>query len=94
MHSSARQPWQIQVAACALCAVCGQGRRQVGHEKLRGLHLGTGRAVPSFGVIELMGQQVAIHCAAKGRLLNHRFMVAPLDMEARAKGEGGGTGFA
>ena len=28
---------------------------------------GAGRAIPSFGVIELMGQEVAIHCAAKGR---------------------------
>jgi hypothetical protein len=55
---------------------------------------GTGRAIPSFGVIELMGREVTIHCAAKGRLLKHRFIVAPLDMEARAKGEGGGTGFA
>ena len=53
---------------------------------------GSGRAVPSFGVIELTGQEVTIHCAAKGRLLNHRFIVVPLDMEARA--EGGGTGFA
>ena len=40
------------------------------------------------------GQEVNIHCAAKARLLNHRFIVAPLDMEARAKGEGGGAGFA
>ena len=55
---------------------------------------GTGRAIPSFGVIERMGQEVTIHCAAKGRLLNHRFIVARLDVEARAKGEGGGTGFA
>ena len=66
----------------------------MGHEKLRGLHLGSGRAVPSFGVIELMGPEVTIHCGANGRLLNHRFIVAPLDMEARAKVEGGGTGFA
>ena len=55
---------------------------------------GSGRAAPSFGVIELSGPEVTIHCAAKGRLLNHRFIVVPLDMEARAKGEGGGTGFA
>jgi hypothetical protein len=42
-----------------------------------------------------MGQEATIHCAAKRRLLSHhRFIVAPLDMEARAKGEGGGTGFA
>ena len=40
---------------------------------------GSGRAVPSFGVIELTGQEVTIHCAAKGRLLNHRFSRASFE---------------
>ena len=50
-------------------------------EKLRGLHLGVRRGSPIVRVIEVMGQEVTIHCAAKGRLLNHRFVVAPLDVE-------------
>ena len=44
---------------------------------------GTGRAIPSFGVIELMGQEVTIHCAAKGRLLNQRFIVPPLVLQSQ-----------
>ena len=44
---------------------------------------GTGRAIPSFGVIEVMGQEVTIHCAAKGRLLNHRFMAPPLVLQSQ-----------
>ena len=78
-------PWQTQVAACALAAVCdtvcGRNRRQMDHEKLRGLHLGVRRGSPIVRVIEVMGQEVAAHCAAKGRLLSHRFVAAPPDVE-------------
>ena len=44
---------------------------------------GTGRAIPSFGVIELMGQEVTIHCAATRGLLNHRFIVPPLVLQSQ-----------
>ena len=94
MHSSASHlgRHKSQIAPFAQCVVRAGDRWTT--KSFADYTWGTGRAIPSFGVIELTGQEATVPCAAKGRLLNHRFTVAPLDVEARAKGEGGGTGFA
>ena len=73
--------YKPQRAPFARCVVRAGSKSPL--KSFAGYTWGAGRAIPSFGVIEFMGQEVTIHCAAKGRLLNHPFIAPPLALQSQ-----------